>query len=70
MIVMIVVIVGGMKRTSPMSFDPRLQEIASELRKKITNNCNCKECERLRGLLDYIVGLERKQEEENQKDVA
>ena len=40
--------------------EDKIHKIASEIRKKIHYNCKCNECERLRDLLDYLVGIENR----------
>jgi len=40
--------------------EKQIHEIANEIRKQIHINCKCDECKRLRGLLDYLVGIENR----------
>jgi hypothetical protein len=41
-----------------VEYEPRLHEVAEVIRKQIHLDCMCKECERLRLLLDYLAGVE------------
>ena len=40
--------------------EKQIHEIANEIRKNIHYNCQCDKCERLRGLLDSLVGMENR----------
>jgi len=43
--------------------EKQIHEIANEIRKGIHYDCKCDECERLRNLLDYLVGVESRFDE-------